>query len=135
MLKNIVQRCTLQEREAGGDFLTHKTGYNMEALPNVLVGIFLILLGLLIKYTKWYFLISGYNTMTKEEKASYDIEGIASLFRNVMLYMGGVLIFGSLLSKWTDNPSLETAAFFIAIIPGVIYLLAKSNSDTYKLKK
>lgn len=73
--------------------------------------------------------------MSKEEKESYDIEGIARLFRNVMFYMGGVLIVGSLLSKWTDNPSLETAAFFIAFISGVIYLLAKSNSDTYKLKK
>lgn len=73
--------------------------------------------------------------MPKEEKESYDIKGIATLFRNVMFYMGGVLIVGSLLSKWLDNPSISTAAFFIAIVPGVIYLLAKSNSDTYKLNK
>lgn len=107
----------------------------MESLPHIFIGIFLILLGVLIKHAKWYFLIAGYNTMPKEQKESYDIEGIATLFRNVMFYMGGVLIIGSILSKWTGNTSLETAVFFIAIIPGVIYLLAKSNSDKYKLNK
>lgn len=107
----------------------------MESLPHIFIGLFLILLGVLIKHAKWYFLIAGYNTMPKEQKESYDIEGIATLFRNVMFYMGGVLIIGSILSKLLNVVSIHNTSFFIAIIPGMIYLLAKSNSDKYKLNK
>jgi len=47
----------------------------------VIVAFIFILLGIVIKHGKMYFLIAGYNTMSKEEKAKYDIEGIATLFR------------------------------------------------------
>ena len=40
------------------------------------VAILFIVLGILIKYGKMYFLIAGYNTMPKEEKEKYNIEGI-----------------------------------------------------------
>ena len=32
-----------------------------------------ILLGIMFSLGKWSFLIAGFNTMTKEEKAKYDV--------------------------------------------------------------
>jgi hypothetical protein len=53
------------------------------------IAILFILIGILIKYAKMYFLIAGYNTMSKEEKSKYDVDGIATVFRNTMF---GILI-------------------------------------------
>lgn len=53
----------------------------------ITVAIIFIVLGILIKYVKMYFLVAGYNTMRKAEKSKYDIEGIAPIFRNAMFGM------------------------------------------------
>lgn len=49
------------------------------------IAILFIILGILIKYGKMYFLIAGYNTASKEEKEKVDVKGIATVFRNVCL--------------------------------------------------
>ena len=46
----------------------------------IVTAIIFIVLGILIKYGKMYFLIAGYNTMPREEKEKYNIAGIATLF-------------------------------------------------------
>lgn len=43
---------------------------------------------------KMYWLIAGYNTMTKEEKEKYNIEGIANVFWTAMSGMALVIISG-----------------------------------------
>lgn len=91
-----------------------------------------ILLGALIKYAKCYFLIAGYNTMSKEEKEKYNIEAIATLFRNVMFGMALLILMGYLASKWFLNASLQNIFFYIALGIGVPYLLIQSNSKKYK---
>ena len=39
----------------------------------LITAILFIVFGILIKYGKMYFLIAGYNTMSKEEKEKYNI--------------------------------------------------------------
>jgi hypothetical protein len=92
------------------------------------VAIFFIVLGILIKYGKMYWLIAGYNTMPKEEKEKYNIEGIANLFRNVMFGMALIIISGYLIAKLTENPNIQNYAFWISMIVGIPYLLIASNS-------
>lgn len=94
-------------------------------------GLF-ILIGVLIKNFKFYNLIAGYNTMPAEKKATYDIEKIALLFRNVFFYMAFIIILGYLLSLITENTTFESISFYTALITGVPYLLIKSNSKAYK---
>ena len=65
----------------------------------ITVAIIFIVLGILIKYGKMYFLIAGYNTMSKEEKSKYDIEGIATIFRNTMFGMALIVITGYFIAK------------------------------------
>ena len=58
----------------------------------IIIGIFFILLGLAVHIFKWYFLISGYNTMSKEKKANVDTEGLGRLMGIYSYVNGGVFI-------------------------------------------
>ena len=82
-----------------------------------------------------YWLIAGYNTMPKEEKEKYDIEGIASEFRNVMFGMALIIIVGYFIANLTESPIIQDYAFWASMAIGIPYLLIKSNSKKFKLKK
>jgi hypothetical protein len=99
------------------------------------VAILFIVLGILIKYGKMYWLIAGYNTMPKEDKEKYNIVGIANVFRNVMFGMALIIIIGYLISKLTENPDIQNYAFWTSMIVGIPYLLIESNSKKYKKKQ
>ncbi|WP_299105964.1 DUF3784 domain-containing protein [uncultured Winogradskyella sp.] len=99
------------------------------------ISILFIVLGTLIKYGKMYFLIAGYNTMSKEKQKNYDIEGIAAVFRNAMFGMALIMLIGLGLSHWLEIPKLEDYVFFGALTIGVPYILMASNSDKFKLDK
>ncbi len=71
--------------------------------------------------------------MPKEEKEKYDIDGIASVFRNVMFGMALIIIVGFLVAKWIENPKIESYSFWTSLIAGIPYLLIKSNSNKYKI--
>lgn len=99
------------------------------------IAILFIVLGVLIKYGKLYFLIAGYNTLPKEDKEKIDIDGVATVFRNVMFGMALIIFLGILASKWFENKSIEDYAFYASFMIGLPYLLIKSNSDAYKIDK
>jgi len=99
----------------------------------VFTALIFIILGILVKYGKMYFLIAGYNTMSAEKKATYDIEGIANLLKNVFFGMALLISIGHLISKLLENQMIENIAFFGAILIGIPYLLIASNSEKYKL--
>jgi hypothetical protein len=101
----------------------------------IVAAIIFIVLGILIKYGKMYFLIAGYNTMPREEKEKYNIEGIASLFGNVMFGIALIIVTGYLITELTENPNIQNYAFWTSMIIGIPYLLIKSNSKKYKIKK
>jgi hypothetical protein len=101
----------------------------------ILVSLIFIALGVAIKYGKMYFLIAGYNTMSKEKQANYDIEGIATVFRNAMFGMALILIIGFFISKGLEDSKIEAYVLFAAIMIGLPYLLIVSNSKKYKIKK
>lgn len=98
----------------------------------ILVAIILIILGILIKHGKMYFLIAGYNTMSKEKQANYNVDGIATLMRNVFFAMAFVILLGYFVSKWFDKPNVEMVARCVALLVGIPYLLIRVNSNKYK---
>ncbi|WP_040280574.1 DUF3784 domain-containing protein [Psychroserpens damuponensis] len=99
------------------------------------VAIIFIILGVLIKNFKLYFLIAGYNTMSKTNQEKYDINGIATVFRNTMFGMAILMIIGYAISYWLELPKIEIYLFFGAIVIGIPYLLIVSNSSKYKIDK
>lgn len=96
------------------------------------VAVLFILLGLLVKHGKMYFLLAGYNTLSKQERETYDIERVARLFRNTMLVMAFIIIVGYFLAEYTTNPNIKNYSFWISIILGVPYLLLQSNSKKFR---
>jgi len=55
------------------------------------VVILLVLFGVGIKYFKWYFLISGYNLMSKKQKENVDIEKLGKLMGNFMFLLAFII--------------------------------------------
>ncbi len=101
----------------------------------IAISILFIVLGILIKYGKMYFLIAGYNTLPAKKKAEYDIDGIATLFRNALFGMALIIIIGYFAAVRFNNPDIESIAFFGSLLVGIPYLLIKSNSGKYKTDK
>ena len=101
----------------------------------LLTALIFVICGVLIKYGKFYNLIAGYNTMSREDKEQYNIEKIATLFRNVMFYMAIIVFVGYLISKYLEDDKIGFYAIILATITGLPYLLIKSNSKDYKNKE
>lgn len=64
----------------------------------LLVGGAFIFMGLSVHIFKWYFLIAGYNTMPKEQKANVDIESVSRLMGYWGYFNGAVSMLVGLLS-------------------------------------
>jgi len=82
------------------------------------IGAFFIFIGLAVHVFKWYFLISGYNTMSKEKKANVDTKslgrlmGIYSYFNGALFIAAGIL-YALGVRKWLG---LTFAAFGISTL-------------------
>lgn len=98
----------------------------------LLIGISIILLGIAVKHFKLYFLIAGYNTMSKEDKEKVNIEKVAALLRNVLIIIGLAIILLGVAYSYLENPEIANYIFYAVIFGSVIYLLIKSNSKAYK---
>jgi len=70
--------------------------------------------------------------MSKEEQAKYDIDKIATLFRNVMFFMAFVILIGYIIATQMNNEKIEIFSISLAVLIGIPYLLIKSNSKKYK---
>lgn len=86
----------------------------------LMVGLF-VFAGIGIKYFKWYFLISGYNTMSKKQKENVDAEGLGKLMGNFMFLIAG-LMFASGIAQQYGNRLLPLV-FMLSIVPLTIVLI------------
>lgn len=99
------------------------------------IALLLIILALCIKYGKMHFLIAGYNTMPKEEKAKVDIEKVTTVFRNVMFVMAGLLLLADVLDWWLNGIVPDTYILFPTLFIGGISLMVITNSKKYRRDK
>ena len=89
------------------------------------LGVFFIGLGLGVHVYKWYFLISGYNTMSKEKKARVDTAGLGRLIGIYSYVNGGVLLLMGLLHGVGLKPSLIPIIVVFGL--STLYLMVKSQ--------
>lgn len=91
----------------------------------------LFLMGLAVHRFKWYFLISGYNTMNKEKKANVDVESLGKLM-GMYGYLNGLvfLIVGILYGL---NIKISGALAFGFFIISTVYLLVKAQKYDHNL--
>ena len=78
------------------------------------IGALFIILGLAVHVGKFYFLISGYNTARKKNKANIDVRRLARLIGIYSYINGGLfLLMGVLDAAGVDPPMLPVTIFLI----------------------
>jgi hypothetical protein len=104
---------------------------------NIVVGIFLVILGFLVK--AFPNLIAGYNTMPKREKAKVDIAGLSSLMRNMFVFIGILIVIAPMFFNWLGLKGFAEASVLIVIFGGILILFIKAqkynNNSVTKLIK
>ena len=87
------------------------------------VAALLVVLGLVFSKGKGAFLIAGYNTASREEKAKYDEKALCRFMSRLMFTMAGcwaLVALGTLLDRmWIYY--LGLGLFLTAIFGGVLY--------------
>lgn len=93
----------------------------------------LFLMGIGIKYFKWYFLISGYNTMSKEKKKNVDVDGLGKFMGNFLFVIAFILLF----SGGMDYLGYKLASLvsMIMIMPLTIVLIIIVQKYNHNKKK
>lgn len=90
------------------------------------IALSFIMMGIAIRVFKWYFLISGYNTMSKEKKDKVDIEGLAR-FMGMYLYANGAAFLAAGILQDIGIKAGVTAAWVFFAFQRFIFWLGRKN--------
>lgn len=90
-----------------------------------LIGGLFIAIGLAVHVFKWYFLISGYNTMSKEKQANVDTKGLGRLMGIYCYVNGSIFIAIGVLHALGLKPGIPPA--LVVLVVSTIYLLFKAQ--------
>ena len=94
------------------------------------MAVFFVLIGFSVNTSNAKYLLSGYNTMSEEEREKFDIHSYIPVFRRFHVFLGiSFLIFGyALLYFFGEN----AAGLFLAIYPLLAYLYFIWKSKQYQ---
>lgn len=91
----------------------------------LLTALCLIIPGILVKYYKAYWLISGYNTMSREKKKNVDVVGLSQFIGNSCFVMAAIIILAGVL---LIVEKMAMAGFVFALfVPVTIYILVRAQ--------
>lgn len=95
-------------------------------MSNALGGVVVLFFGLIVRFTKASWLIAGYNTMPKQEKAKYDEEALTKSTGNMLIVAAATLLLPLVALPFVDDlPTLLVTVswvlFTAVIIGGVIH--------------
>ena len=97
-------------------------------VARVIVLTLFLALGILFSFGKGSFLIAGYNTMSKEEKAGYDEKKLLKTMSHMMFSFAVCTAVGligeSLKVKWLGTLG------FVLIVPCLVFFLIRVNKNT-----
>lgn len=91
----------------------------------LLASLLCLVLGVLVKYGKCYWLISGYNTMSKEKRQRVAVVRLANFLGNCMFVLAGQMIASGLFFHLNHQLAAMVAIF--SIFPFIVYLLIKAQ--------
>jgi hypothetical protein len=85
----------------------------------------LVIIGFMVKYRRAYWLISGYNTMSKEKKQNVDIEGLANFTGNFCFALAVLIgVASALLAGGYD---IAAGVLFAFLLPLSIFVIIKTQ--------
>ena len=101
------------------------------ALFHLSLALFIALLGCLIKYGKVAWLISGYNTSSKEEKEKYDVEALCQGVGHFLFALAGTLLIpaagGLLNAEWAVH-----TGWILFVLATIVFLIYANTGNRYK---
>ena len=108
----------------------------MEFTLVLFLGLLFIGLGLAVSKYKCYWLISGYNTSSKEEKENVDVEQLGKHMGRLMYIITGIIWATVLLSNYLEiNIGIVVILSLIIVFRYVIYMQRFDNNPTSKGEK
>ena len=90
-----------------------------------IVALMFIMIGIAVHVFKWYFLIAGYNTMSKEKKEKVNTKGLGRLMGIYSYANGIVFLVMGILHAIDIKIGITTALVFFGI--STVYLLIKAQ--------
>lgn len=104
-----------------------------------IVGGLMAFMGIGIKYFKWYFLIAGYNTMSKDQKNNVDTVGLGKLMGNFLILMAILVVVAGVAVEY--GYKLLSMMILLLIVPltiAIVFLAQKydhnKNTKSRKLE-
>lgn len=102
-------------------------------LFTLIFGLIMMGLGLLVK--AYPDLISGYNTMTREQKQNVDIEGLSIFMRNGFVFMGIIIIAGYALFNWLGLAVIANSMIPVVTLVGLTLMILKAQKFNHNTDK
>lgn len=94
----------------------------------IIIGLISIFIGLAVHVFKWYFLISGYNTMSKEKKKNVDTEGLGRLLGIYSYLIGALLIITGIVYE-LGYTGIVTPVIILVVILAVLMIVKSQKFD------
>lgn len=95
-----------------------------------LVGVVFIFTGFGVHKLRWYFLISGYNTMSKEKKENVDVETIAKIIGSYSYINGALFFLTGILMTADINITSYSLIFFAISTIAMLFMIKKYDFNT-----
>ena len=96
-------------------------------LISIGVGVFAILLGILIKHGKQYWLVAGYNTSSQKEKDKFNMDDYAVVMRNGLAIIGITLILSPIIGHIFDISPIFRLIELPIIAWAIIHMMRSSK--------
>lgn len=101
----------------------------------VLISLFIAGVGFIVTPSNARYLLSGYNTMTEDERKNVDIHGYLRLFKKFHLYLGAGMLAAGLLVYFIMGPDLAVMTVAITPIAAYIWFIIYSNKFQKSIHK
>lgn len=97
-------------------------------------ALLLVIVGALIKYAKFYWLIPGWSNMLAHEKKKMDVEGLSIFVGNGIFLLALVIVVGELVNRMIGVADIFPVALFlfVAIIAYMIMAAPRYHKDNRK---
>lgn len=83
-------------------------------------GVLFILIAFLVHEGNARFLLSGYNTMSEEDRAAFDLNGFLYLFKRFHIALGSIIIIGGLGFELMDSELYQI--YLVGVLPVFAYM-------------
>lgn len=100
----------------------------------ILMVCLFILIGVMLSFGKWSFLIAGFNTMSKEEKETYDVMSLCKFMGKIMFMIAFSLAL-FMLSDVLMMDILLNIGISIVIITVIFAVIYSNTGNRFKKKK